>query len=184
MRCALVLTTLLGAASSQRPDQATLESYHTSEYDGKFSFSFFSSFFLSVLIKINIWSFVEIKNNLSICFLISSMISSSLLIASYKQAPTGISLSSKKLSALELPTTFSWKDVGGESYVSKILNQHIPQYCGSCWAHGTLSALADRIKIARAANGELNGTEINLSIQHMLNCGKDLGGTCKGGHPR
>jgi cathepsin X len=57
------------------------------------------------------------------------------------------------------------------------------QYCGSCWAHGTSSALADRIKIARAAQGDTAGCEINLSVQHMLNCGKDIAGTCKGGHP-
>ncbi len=50
-------------------------------------------------------------------------------------------------------------------------------------AHGTISALADRIKIARSVNGDSSGTEINLSVQHMLNCGKELGGTCKGGHP-
>ena len=54
-------------------------------------------------------------------------------------------------------------------------NQHIPQYCGSCWAHGALSALGDRIKIARNAKG----IDINLAVQHLLNCGNV--GTCYGG---
>ena len=36
--------------------------------------------------------------------------------------------------------------------------------CGSCWAHGAASALADRIKIAR--NGA--GIDINLAIQYIL----------------
>ena len=75
-----------------------------------------------------------------------------------------------------LPVSFDWKNVSGISYLTKSLNQHIPQYCGSCWAHASLSSLADRIKIARNATG----VEINLSVQYVLNCGADAG-SCNGG---
>merc|ERR1712216_191968 len=75
----------------------------------------------------------------------------------------------------DLPTNFTWGDVDGVNYLTKSLNQHIPQYCGSCWAHGSVSALGDRIKIARKAKG----IDINLSVQHMLNCGNI--GSCHGG---
>jgi cathepsin X len=75
----------------------------------------------------------------------------------------------------DLPEAFNWADVNGTSYLTKSLNQHIPQYCGSCWAHGSVSALGDRIKIARKAQG----VDINLSVQHILNCGNV--GSCHGG---
>jgi len=77
-----------------------------------------------------------------------------------------------------LPKEFNWASVNGTSYVTRTLNQHIPQYCGSCWAHGALSALADRIKIARRARGP----EVTLSIQFILNCGTELAGSCHGGN--
>jgi len=75
----------------------------------------------------------------------------------------------------ELPADFSWCNKNGVNYCTKSLNQHIPQYCGSCWAHGSVSALGDRIKIARNATG----IDINLSVQHILNCGNI--GSCHGG---
>jgi len=77
-----------------------------------------------------------------------------------------------------LPDSFDWGNKDGVSYLTKSLNQHIPQYCGSCWAHGALSSLADRIKIARKAEG----VEINLSIQFILNCGAGVAGSCHGGY--
>lgn len=75
----------------------------------------------------------------------------------------------------DYPRDFSWCDKDGVNYCTMNRNQHIPQYCGSCWAHGSMSALADRIKIARKAKG----IDINLSIQHLMNCGD--AGTCNGG---
>jgi len=77
-----------------------------------------------------------------------------------------------------LPNAFTWSDVKGQNYLTKNLNQHIPQYCGSCWAHGALSSLADRIKIARKGRGP----DVNLAIQWVLNCGAEVAGSCHGGY--
>jgi cathepsin X len=83
------------------------------------------------------------------------------------------------IDARDLPDAFNWGDIDGVNYLTKALNQHIPQYCGACWAHGSLSALADRIKIARGPKPA--GPDINLSVQYLLNCGSDDAGSCHGG---
>jgi len=79
------------------------------------------------------------------------------------------------LGATAMPDDFTWCNKDGKNYCTMSRNQHIPQYCGSCWAHGSVSALADRIKIARGGMG----IDINPSVQHMLNCGGV--GSCHGG---
>jgi cathepsin X len=73
------------------------------------------------------------------------------------------------------PDSFDWCNKDGKSYCTMSRNQHIPQYCGSCWAHGAISALGDRVKIARKASG----IDINLAVQHVLSCGGV--GSCHGG---
>lgn len=76
-----------------------------------------------------------------------------------------------------LPANWTWQDVNGTNFLTKSLNQHIPTYCGSCWAHGSMSSLADRVKIIRNAAWP----DINFAIQVILNCGQEVAGTCHGG---
>ena len=76
-----------------------------------------------------------------------------------------------------LPKRFDWRDVDGVNYLTQDLNQHIAQYCGSCWLHGSVSSLNDRLKIAR--KGQF--PEVTLARQVVLNCGSASAGSCHGG---
>jgi cathepsin X len=74
----------------------------------------------------------------------------------------------------DLPERFWWGDVDGVNYLSWTVNQHIPQYCGSCWAQASVGAMSDRINIA---NKNLNRTY--LAAQVLINCG--VGDCLQGG---
>ena len=61
--------------------------------------------------------------------------------------------------------------------VTTIRQQHIPQYCGSCWAQAAASSVSDRIKIARAGLWP----EINIAPQVLISCEMQDDG-CHGGY--
>jgi len=68
--------------------------------------------------------------------------------------------------------------MNGKNYLSWSKNQHIPQYCGSCWAQGSTSAIADRFNILTDLK---SATPIGLNAQAVVNCRN--GGSCNGGNP-
>lgn len=83
-----------------------------------------------------------------------------------------------EIDATTLPEQWDWRNINGTNYVSWSVNQHVPIYCGSCWAQGTTAALADRFNILMK---DLNPSPIALNPQVIINC--NAGGTCDGGDP-
>jgi cathepsin X len=78
----------------------------------------------------------------------------------------------------DLPANFDWRNVNGTNYASWTVNQHIPIYCGSCWAQAATASLADRFNILLK---DLNPTPVALNPQVIVNC--QAGGSCNGGDP-
>lgn len=87
-------------------------------------------------------------------------------------------MSWEEIDASTLPKNWDWRFMNGSNYLAWSKNQHIPVYCGSCWAQGSTSALADRFNILLKDH---NPTPIDLNAQVMINC--EAGGDCNGGDP-
>lgn len=68
------------------------------------------------------------------------------------------------LKAAELPASLDYRT---EGLLTSDLNQHIPVYCGSCWAHAAFSSIADRLKIKSGGKQR----DIIPSVQALINCG-------------
>jgi cathepsin X len=84
-----------------------------------------------------------------------------------------------------LPSICDWRAGGSfaasgdtKNYLSWNKNQHIPQYCGSCWSQGSSSAIADRFNIY---NYDSNKTPTSIDAQMLVS--GNIGGTCNGGNP-
>lgn len=90
-----------------------------------------------------------------------------------------LNLKKSDLAPADLPKAHFWGDYNGQNYLSWTKQQHIPQYCGSCWAQGTTSALADRANILTK-----NLQAWTLSPQVVMNClFTGDGDGCDGGAP-
>nr|AAO64444.1 cathepsin Z-like cysteine proteinase [Myxobolus cerebralis] len=70
-----------------------------------------------------------------------------------------------------MPKSFDWRE---NAYLSSVKNQHLPTYCGSCWAFASTSTIADRIYIAKNLS---HFDHFSLSVQVVIACAQS--GDCK-----
>ena len=80
-----------------------------------------------------------------------------------------------------IPLDWDWRDValgdaGRVSYTTRVRNQFLPLWCGSCWAHAATAVLGSRWLIH--GNGTAPG--VDFSVQYFVNCVNGSRG-CHGG---
>jgi len=91
-----------------------------------------------------------------------------------------------------IPKTMDWRAYAQDgvfdgkpiNYLSWTKNQHIPYYCGSCWAQGMTSATADRFNVMHIRdNGQYPTSPIALAAQVIVDCSHGQNFGCNGGEP-
>lgn len=76
----------------------------------------------------------------------------------------------------DFPTSLDYSNYKNTNILSWVVNQHLPKYCGSCYAQAAVSSFADRINKMVVDSGSFEPTgKVTLSVQQVLNCGI---GTC------
>lgn len=87
--------------------------------------------------------------------------------------------------ATVVPATLDWRNVDGVNYLSWTKNQHVPFYCGSCWAQGITSMLADRFNIWEVKQlKNVPKAPLALNAQVIVNCAQGpFNSGCNGGDP-
>lgn len=80
---------------------------------------------------------------------------------------------------VKIPDSYDIRNLNGRNYATIDKNQHIPHYCGSCWAFAVTSSLADRISLQKHGSSSL----IDISTQALMNCAKTGCSGCHGGWP-
>ena len=78
-----------------------------------------------------------------------------------------------------IPDNFTWMYVSGKNYLTLVKNQHIPVYCGSCWAMASSSALSDRIKILRNATFPVKKRKAKLLLHRHHAGGSNVSDRCR-----
>jgi len=98
------------------------------------------------------------------------------LIKTNKTKPLVLSPEPYQWPNFTAPASYDIRNIDGMDYASTDLNQHIPHYCGSCWCHGAMSSVADRINLLK----KRMTADLIPSIQAIINCGD--AGSCNGGY--
>ena len=101
-------------------------------------------------------------------------VSTSLSLVASLEAETFID--KKPAPSPSLPTSFDWRDVNGENWVTPVKNQG---YCGSCWAFAAVGTVEAK------ANIIMNNSDFNLDLseQYLVSNCCGLCGDCGGGYP-